>query len=56
MFMVRVGLVFGSKNVQFHCSLQYSISISTVKVDPHLNLLYKGVVKLKNKQASQKRA
>ncbi len=37
MFTVCVGLVFRSKYVQFPiiCSLQYSININTVEVDPH---------------------
>ena len=37
MFMLCVGLVFGSKNVQFHiiCSPQNSIRVNTVEVDPH---------------------
>ena len=36
MFTVCVGLVFRSKYVQFPiiCSLQYSININTVEVDP----------------------
>ncbi len=40
MFTVCVGLVFRSKYVQFPiiCSLQYSINISTVEVDPHPDL------------------
>ncbi len=38
MFSVCVGLVFCSKYVQFPiiCSLQYSININTVEVDPPL--------------------
>ena len=38
MFTVCVGLVFRSKYVQFPiiCSLQYSININTVGVDPPL--------------------
>ena len=50
MFTVCIGLVFRSKYVQFSviCSLQYSINISTVEVDPHSDLLYICVVKPKN--------
>ncbi len=42
MFTVCVGLVFRSKYVQFPiiCSLQYSININTVGVDPHPDLLH----------------
>ncbi len=45
-----VGLVFRSKYVQFpiNCSLQYSINISTVEVDPHSDLLHICIVKPKN--------
>ena len=50
MFTVCVGLVFRSKYVQFPiiCSLQYSINISTVVVDPHSDLLHICIVKPKN--------
>ncbi len=50
MFTVCVGLMFRSKYVQFtiSCSLQYSININTVKVDPHLDLLHICIVKPKN--------
>ena len=49
MFMVCVGLVFGSKNVQFHiiCSFYDSISINTTDVDPHSDSLHDGIVNLK---------
>ena len=55
MFMVCVGLVFGSKNMRFHiiCSFYYSISINTIEVDPHSNKfdsLHNGIVKPKNSQ------
>ena len=38
------------KYVQFPiiCSLQYSIDINTVEVDPHSDLLHIGIVKSKN--------
>ncbi len=51
MFTVCVGLVFRSKYVQFPiiCSLQYSININTVEVDPHSNLLHMCIVKPKNR-------
>ena len=41
MFIVRVGLVFRSKYVQFPviCSFQYSMNINIVEVDPHSDLL-----------------
>ncbi len=50
MFTVRVGLVFRSKYMQipFICSLQYSININTVEVDPHSDLLHICIVKPKN--------
>ncbi len=50
MFIVYVGLVFCSKYVQFPviCSLQYSININTVEVDPHSDLLHICIVKPKN--------
>ena len=50
MFTVCVGLVFRSKYVQFPiiCSLQYSININTVEVDPHSDLLHSCIVKPKN--------
>ena len=50
MFTVCVGLVFRSKYVQFPiiCSLQYSININTVEVDPHSDLLHICIVKPKN--------
>ena len=45
MFTVCVGLKFFSKYVQLRtiCSLQYSININTVQVDPHSNLLQNGI-------------
>ena len=50
MFTVCDGLVFRSKYVQFPiiCSLQYSININTVEVDPHSDLLHICIVKPKN--------
>ena len=50
MFTVCVGLVFRSKYVQFPiiCSLQYSLNINTVEVDPHSDLLHIYIVKPKN--------
>ena len=50
MFSVCVGLVFRSEYVQFPiiCSLQYSININTVEVDPHSDLLHFCIVKPKN--------
>ena len=50
MFTVCVGLVFRSKSVQFPiiCSLQYSIKVNTVEVDPHSDLLHICIVKPKN--------
>ncbi len=50
MFTVCVGLVFRSKYLQFPiiCSLQYSININTVEVDPHSDLLHICIVKRKN--------
>ncbi len=50
MFTVCVGLVFRSKYVQFPiiCSLQYSININTVEVDPHSDLLYICIMKPEN--------
>ena len=55
MFMVCVGLVFGSKNMQFHiiCSFYNSISINTTEVDPYSDKsdsLHNGIVKPKNSQ------
>ena len=51
MLTVCVGLVFRSKYVQFPiiCSLQYSININTVEVDPHSDLLHICIVKPKNR-------
>ena len=48
--MLYTGLVLDSKNIQFHisCSFYYSISINSTEVDPHLNSLHNGIVKLKN--------
>ncbi len=42
MFTACVGLVFRSKYLQFStiCSLQYSININTVELDPHSDLLH----------------
>ena len=50
MFTVCVGLVFRSKYVQFPiiCSLQYSININTIEVDPHSDLLHISIMKPKN--------
>ena len=51
MFTVCVGLVFRSKYVQFPpiiWSLQYSIKVITVEVDPHSDLLHICIVKPKN--------
>ncbi len=50
MFTVCVGLVFRSKYVQFPIirSLQYSININTVEVDPHSDLLHICIAKPKN--------
>ena len=50
MFMICIGLVFGSKNVQFHiiCSFQHSININTTEIDPHPDSLHNGIVKPKN--------
>ncbi len=50
MFAVCAGLVFRTKYVQFPiiCSLQYSININTVEVDPHSDLLHICIVKPKN--------
>ncbi len=50
MFTVRVDLVFCSKYVQFPLisSLQHSINISTVEVDPHSDLMHICIVKPKN--------
>ena len=54
MFTVCVSLVFRSKYVQLTiiCYLQYSISINTVEVDPHSDLLHIGIaiVKPKNRE------
>ena len=51
MFTVCVGLVFRSKYVQFPIifSLQYSININTVEVEPHSDLLHICIVKPKNR-------
>ncbi len=53
MFTVYVGLVFRSKYVQFPviCSLQYSVNINTVEVDPHSDLPHICIVKPKNTEA-----
>ena len=42
MLTVCVGLVLRSKYMEFPiiCSLQYSININTVEVDPHSDLLH----------------
>ena len=50
MFTVCAGLVLRSKYVLFPiiCSLQYSININTVEVDPHSDLLHICIVKPKN--------
>ena len=50
MFTVCVGFVFRSKYGQFPiiCSLQYSININTVEVDPHSDLLHICLVKPTN--------
>ena len=55
MLTVCVGLVFRSKYVQFpiNCSLQYSININTVEVDPHSDLLHICIVKPKNREFKQ---
>ena len=39
--VLYIGLVFDSKNIQFHiiCSFYYSISINSTEVDPHSNSL-----------------
>ncbi len=52
MFTVCVGLMFCSKHVQFPLisSLQYSININTVEVDPmHSDLLHICIVKPTNR-------
>ena len=51
MYVAFFGLVFRSKYVQFPiiCSLQFSININTVEVDPHSDLLHICIMKLKNK-------
>ncbi len=51
MFTGCVGLVFSSKYVQFLIisALQYSISINTVEVDPHSDLLHICIMKPKNR-------
>ena len=52
MFTVCVDLALRSKYVQFPfiCSLQYSININTVEVDPpHSDLLHICIVKPKNR-------
>ena len=50
MFTVCVGFVFGSKYMQFRiiCSLQYTININTVDVDPHSHTQQINIVKPKN--------
>ncbi len=55
MFTVCVGLVFRSKSVQFPiiCSLQYSIRVNTVEVDPHSDLLHICIVKPKNTERAK---
>ena len=57
MFTVRDGLVVCSKYVQFPiiCSLQHSININTVEVDPHSDLLHICIVKPKNMRILCKR-
>ncbi len=47
MFTVYIGLVFRGKYVRFLiiCSLQYSININTVEIDPHSDLLHICIVK-----------
>ena len=49
--------VFRSKYVQFPviCSLQYSININTVEVDPHSDLLHICIAKPKNIDTVMKR-
>ena len=49
-FMLYIGLVLDSKNIQFHiiCSFYYSISINSTEVDPHSNSLHNGIVKPNN--------
>ena len=49
-FMLYIGLVLDSKNIQFHiiCSFYYSISINSTVVDPLSNSLHNGIVKPKN--------
>ncbi len=55
MFTVCVGLVFRSKYVQFPiiCSLQYSININTVEVDPHSDLLHICIMKPENLKTTE---
>ena len=55
MFTVGVGLVFRSKYVQFPIirSLQHSININTIKVNPHSDLLHICIMKLKNTNKKQ---
>ena len=50
MFTGCVDLVFFNKYVQFPiiCSLQYSININTIEVEPHSDLLHICTVKPKN--------
>ena len=50
MFTVCVDVVFGDNYVEFYiiCSLQYSININTVEVDPHSDSLQNGIAKPKN--------
>ena len=57
MFTVCVDLVFRSKYVRFPiiCSLQYTININTVEVDPHSDLLHNCIVKPKNKSTRDAR-
>ena len=45
MFIVCVGIVFGSKNVQFYI---ICTSIKPWLLDPHSDSLYNGIMKLKN--------
>ena len=55
MFTVCVGFVFGSKYVQFRtiCTLQCSIKVNTVEVNPDSNSLQNGIVKPKNTYAGR---
>ena len=50
--MVCVGLVFGSKNVQFHIIYGHSQvqhNINATEVDPHSDSMHNGTVKPKNR-------